>query len=211
MTNILIADDHNITRRGLEMMLEDCLRSCRITHASNGDEVFTAMKNNIYDLVILDLNMPDTDAAGLLSQIQAIREGQKVLIFSMNPEKIFAFRYLQMGASGYIQKSANDDTIERAVKTVLKGGKYFSDELLSELSDPTLAATHATPFDKLTDREFEIARHLIRGLSVGQIARIVKVHTSTIGTQRAQILKKTGVTNVMELNQLARLHHIATD
>lgn len=212
MVNILIVDDHSITRIGLEMILETSIRHCRITHANNGDDVVQLIKNNDFQLVILDLNLPDTDSDTLFKHILAVREEQKVLIFSMNPERIFGLRYLRMGVYGYLEKSANDETMVRAVKLILKGGKYFSEDLLDELISGSVGACAAkTPFDSLTDREFEIARHLIRGIGVGEIAKIVKVHTSTVGTQRARIFEKTGVKNVMELNQLARLHHIITD
>lgn len=211
MVNILIVDDHSITRIGLEMILEIAIRHCRITHAGNGDEVMKLVRDNNYHLVILDLNLPSTDSDTLFKHILAVREEQKILIFSMNPERIFGLRYLRLGAYGYLEKSANDDTVVRAVKLILKGNKYFSELLLDELVSSSVAAVAKTPFDSLTDREFEIARHLIRGLGVGEIAKIVKVHTSTVGTQRARIFEKTGVRNAMELNQLARLHHIITD
>lgn len=208
MTTILIADDHALVRKGLEMIIRAAFTPCEITTAENGDEVFQLVHKNAYGLVILDINMPDTDSIALFQQIMAFRPTQKVLICSMNPEKIFAMRYLRMGAAGYVQKSAKDEVLEKAIRTVLSGRKYFSEEMVDQIAVMAQNKDKQNPFDRLTDREFEIAMHLIRGLSVGEIAQLVSVHTSTIGTQRSRILEKTGVQNVMELNQLARTHQI---
>lgn len=208
MTSILIADDHALVRKGLEMIVRSAFAGCETSYAENGDEVFQSIRKSSYDLVILDINMPDTDAVALFRHIMAIRPTQKVLVCSMNPEKIFAMRYLKMGAAGYVQKSAKDDILERAIRTVLSGRRYFSEDMLDQIAGAVQGKEPANPFDRLTDREFEIALHLIKGLSVGEIARLVRVHTSTVGTQRARILEKTGVSNVMELNQLARTHQI---
>lgn len=208
MTRILIADDHALVRKGLEMIIRSAFSPCEIAYAENGDEVFQAVRKNTYDLAILDLNMPDTDALALFQQVMAFQPALKVLICSMNPEKIFAMRYLKMGAAGYVEKSAKDDILEKAIRTVLNGRKYFSEDMLDQIVGAVQNKDQANPFDRLTEREFAIALHLIKGLSVGEIAQLVKVHTSTIGTQRARILEKTGVQNIMELNQLARTHQI---
>ena len=208
MTNILIADDHALVRKGLEMIIKSAFMPCQLSYATNGDEVITHVRKTSFDLAILDLNMPDTDSVALFHQVLVHRPDLRVLICSMNPEKVFALRYLKMGAFGYVEKSANDEELERAMRVVLNGRKYFSNDVLDQLSGKLQGKNSNNPFDALTDREFEIALHLIKGLSVGEIALLIKLHTSTIGTQRARILEKTGVKNVMELNQLARLHSI---
>jgi two-component system, NarL family, invasion response regulator UvrY len=208
MINILVADDHALVRKGLEMIIRSAFSPCEITYAENGTEVFKHIRKSSYDLVILDLNMPDTDAVALFQHIMSLHPTQRVLICSMNPEKIFAMRYLKLGAAGYVEKSAKDDILERAIRTVLNGRRYFSEDMLDQIAGAVHNNIPSNPFDSLTDREFEIALHLIKGLSVGEIAQMIRVHTSTVGTQRARILEKTGVQNVMELNQLARTHHI---
>lgn len=208
MTSILVADDHALVRKGLEMIIKSAFKPCEITYAINGQEVFRHMRKRSYDLVILDLNMPDTDAVALFQHIMSLHPKQRVLICSMNPEKIFAMRYLKLGATGYVEKSVNDDILERAIRTVLNGRRYFSEDMLEQIAGAVHNNVPSNPFDSLTDREFEIALHLIKGLTVGEIAQMIRVHTSTVGTQRARILEKTGVQNVMELNQLARTHHI---
>lgn len=208
MLSILIADDHALVRKGLEMIIRTAFSPCDITCAENGDEVFQRVRKNTFDIAILDLNMPDTDALALFQQIMILQPALKVLICSMNPEKIFALRYLKMGAAGYVEKSAKDDILEKAIRTVLNGRRYFSEEMLDQIVGSVQSRDPLNPFDRLTDREFAIALHLIKGLSVGEIAQLVKVHTSTVGTQRARILEKTGAHNIMELNQLARTHHV---
>ena len=197
-----------MVRKGLEMIVRSAFSPCEIAYAVNGDQVFHNIRKSHYDLVILDLNMPDTDAIGLFQQIMAIKPGLRVLVCSMNPEKIFAIRYLKMGAIGYVEKSESDEILEKAIRTALNGRRYFSEDVLDQLAGNVQGKDPLNPFDKLTDREFEIATHLIKGLSVGEIAVLINLHTSTVGTQRARVLEKTGVANVMELNKLARLHKI---
>lgn len=208
MKRVLIADDHALVRKGLEMIIRSAFGPCKITTAINGEEVFHYVQQQDFDLAVLDLNMPNTDAIALFQQIMLFKPGLQVLICSMNPEKIFALRYLKLGAAGYVEKSEEDEVLEKAIRTVINGRKYFSDDVMDQITLSMRGKNPENPFYKLTDREFEIAMHLIRGLSVGEIAGLIHLHTSTVGTQRAKVLEKTGVQNVMELNKLARIHKI---
>ncbi len=209
MKKILIADDHEIIRSGLNKFIEMQLSHCLVDEASNGDAAFQKIKYNDYDLVILDVNMPGTDSFGLLSNIIAVKPTAKVLMFSMNAEEIYAKKYLQLGAKGYLSKAASNKEIGTAITSILDNKKYISDNLRDVFADEAMGNKKSNPFDELSNREFEIVQYLIRGQSVGEISKLFNLHTSTTGTHKARILKKLNCKNVVDINLLATLHKVA--
>lgn len=208
MLNMLLVDDHSIVRKGLKSLIESFLPHTKIEESSDGDSAYEKIKSNSYDLVIMDVNMPQTDSLGLVSNILSFRSSQKIMMFSINAEEIYAKRYLKVGARGYIRKDAQGEEIKSAILTVLNNRRYISPGLNEKL----LRTIHVNdesenPFNRLSSREFEIAHHLCRGDSVAEISRVFKLHTSTIGTHKARILEKLRCSNVIELSNLARLHN----
>src|SRR5215210_6817930 len=110
----LLVDDHSVIRAGLKILIEDYMAHSVVDNAFDGDSAFEKVKNNEYDLLILDVNMPNTDSLGLVSNILAIKPDTKILMFSMNAEDNYAKRYLKMGAMGYIRKDESEYEIKRA-------------------------------------------------------------------------------------------------
>ena len=104
----LLVDDHSIIRAGLKILITDFMAHCTIDDAFDGDSAFEKIKNNDFDLVMLDVNMPNTDSLGLVSNILAIKPDTKILMFSMNSEDNYAKRYLKMGAMGYVRKDESE-------------------------------------------------------------------------------------------------------
>lgn len=209
MPTLLLVDDHAIVRTGLKLIIKDFLPHGVIDEAEDGDSAFEKIKRNNYDLVIMDVNMPNTDSFGVLGNILAFKPETKIMIFSMNSEEIYAKRYLKLGAMGYLRKDSPGDEIQKAIETILNHRKYISDELgqalLLDLNKP---ANTKNPFEKLSTREFEIVQHLANGESISEISRKLKVHTSTIGTHKARIFEKLQCHNVVDLNKLAKVHDI---
>jgi DNA-binding NarL/FixJ family response regulator len=153
--------------------------------------------------------MPDTDSLVLIRNILALKPRSKILMLSMNSEEIYAKRYLQAGAMGYVKKDAPTPDIKNAITTVLANKKYISEvlkeKLLNDLNDKK---NSANPFDNLSAREFEIAHHLIRGDSLGDICAKLDLKSSTVSTFKARIFEKMHCSNVIELNTLAKLHNV---
>ncbi len=209
MPNLLIIDDHTIIRTGLKMIIEHFLPHSKIDEAVDGDSAFERIKNTDYDLLILDVNMPNTDTFVLINNILALKPGSKILMFSMNSEEIYAKRFLKMGAMGYVRKDAPEDEIKTAITTVLNNKRYVS-ATLSEilLKDLDSKNNSENPFDKLSPREFEIVQHLIYGDSVSVICQKLTLHSSTVGTHKARIFEKLNCTNIIDLNAMAKLHNI---
>ena len=118
MANILLADDHFIIRRGLKLIIENFMPHSKIDEADDGDSSFEKIKENDYDLLILDVNMPNTDSFVLVSNILALKPGMKILMFSMNDEEVYAKRFLKIGVMGYLKKDEHEGEIEKAITTV---------------------------------------------------------------------------------------------
>lgn len=209
MPDLLIVDDHSIVRTGLKMVVKDFLAHCKIDEAEDGDSAFARIKTHDYDLIMLDVNMPNTDSFGLITSILSLKPESKIIMFSMNAEEIYAKRYLKMGVMGYLRKDSPGQQIQKAIETVLNNKKYISDELsqklLNDMHDKT---EEENPFDKLSPREFEIVQHLANGESVAEISKKLNLHTSTIGTHKARIFEKLQCHNVIEINKMAKAHNI---
>src|SRR5690242_11679704 len=102
MPHFLIVDDHSIVRSGLILLIKDFMSHTEIDEAYDGDSAFEKIKQKNYDLVIMDVNMPNTDSFGILNSILSFKPATKIIIFSMNAEELYAKRYLKMGAMGYL-------------------------------------------------------------------------------------------------------------
>jgi len=208
MTNILLADDHSIIKAGLSILIKSIIPDAEIDDTANGASTLENITKKEYDILILDVNMPGTDSFALLSNLQAVKPGIKILMFSMNDEEIFARRYLQAGALGYMQKDAPPEQIKTAILTVLQNKPYMSLSLQKKMAEEMLDRKPANPFDKLSPREFEILQHLLSGESLHAISEKLHLHTSTIGTHKARLFAKLGCTNIIELSNLAKRHNI---
>jgi len=209
MPQILLVDDHSIVRTGLRLVIEDFLAHTKIDEADNGDTAFNKIKRQDFDLVVMDVNMPQTDSYGTVQAILSFKPSTKIIMFSMNAEEVYAKRYLKMGAMGYLRKDASNDEIKRAITTVLNNKRYVSAELNEKLlTDLQSKNKSENPFDKLSPREFEIVQHLCMGNSVAEISQKLNLHTSTIGTHKARIFEKLNCNNIIELTNLAKAHNV---
>ena len=209
MTNLLLVDDHSVIRRGMKIIIENFLPHCTIDEADDGDSAFKKIKANNYDLLILDVNMPNTDSFGLVSNILAFKPAAKILMFSMNNEEVYAKRYLKMGVMGYIKKDASEGEIKKAITAVLDNKKYISPTLSQIMIEELHSNNNAeNPFDNLSPREFEIVQHLIRGESLAEICNKLTLHSSTVGTHKARIFEKLKCNNIIDINALAKIHNI---
>lgn len=208
MVNILLADDHLIIRAGLKLFIQNYIAHSVIDEAWDGKSAIDKVKKNEYALIILDVNMPETDSFGLVSNIISVRPNANILMFSMNSEEVYAKKYLQLGVKGYLSKTAPESEIKSALDTVLNGKRYISLSLHQSLADQAIGKNSANPFENLSPREFEIALHLIRGESLAQICNALHLQTSTVGTHKARIFAKLRCENIIDLNSLANVYNV---
>jgi two-component system invasion response regulator UvrY len=203
MNRILVADDHSIVRFGLKTILETLFPDCKIDEAANGDDVIRLMREQIYQLILLDLIMPNTDTNNLIHFIRNSFSHTKVLVISMNEEHIYGMRTIQLGAHGYFKKDAPKEELEHAIKTVLSGKRYISNELTGMLIESSLEGKPANPFDSLTPREFQVAMLILQDISPKQIGEALQIQYGTVNTLKHRIFDKLNIAGRKELVKLA--------
>lgn len=206
MKDVLIADDHDIVRFGLIMMIRETFPGCTPDEAWDAESVMALMKKKIYPLVLLDLVMPDTDPNALLHHIRNFHPETRVLILSMNDEALYGSRFIQLGANGYIKKDAPKDEIKKAIHTVLAGKKYVSQELGDALVQDSLDGTMGNPFERLSAREFQVAMHLVQGYSQKQISEMLQVQYGTVNTLKQRLFEKLNIEHQKDLTELSLIY-----
>ncbi len=208
MKKFCLVDDHSIVRTGVKLLLKEKFGMCEIDEATEGETAFQLIKNNDYDLVTMDLHMPNTDTMGLIENILRIKPATKILIFTMGAEELFARRFLKMGVKGFLNKECDDEELGKAIDLVLKNRKYMSEQLMIRITDDTLENKADNPFDDLSNREIEIVLLLAGGKSISEITDLLSIGNSTVGTHKARIFDKLKISNVIELRELAKLYQL---
>lgn len=208
MKKFLLADDHVVVRSGIKLLLLEIFKPAEIYEAANGEDVLEKLNEHTFDLVFLDIQMPKTDTIGLMEIIHKQYPELKVLIFSMRAEKIYAKRFLKAGAKGFVSKEAPLEEIIKAVNLVLSNKRYISDSLADYLADESLSTKTDNPFNRLSAREFEIASLLLTGVTISSISKSIDIRVSTVGTHKTRLFDKLGVTNLLELKELATSYNV---
>ena len=208
MKKFLLVDDHVVVRSGIKTLLSEMYSPAEIHEAMDGESAMQKMKESSYDLTILDIQMPKTDTLGLMEYIHIKYPSAKVLMFSMSAENIYAKRFMKAGAYGFISKEAPLEEITRAISMILNGKKYISDTLAERLAEDSFSGKTGNPFNDLSPREFEIVSLLLEGKTVTDISHTLNIQTSTVGTHKARLFDKLGVTNILELKELATTYNL---
>jgi DNA-binding NarL/FixJ family response regulator len=197
---ILLADDHAVVRHGISLIIKDFLPDAEIIHAHDFPFLLEQLKVHEAALAICDINMPGCDSFHIISAIRDIQPDIKILIFSAYPEDLYATRYIQEGANGYLHKDADTETIKNAITTVLKKGRFISDHLLEKyLQSDGLANKDGNPLKNLSNREMEVALLLTQGLGLLEMSNALNLHISTVSTYKTRVFEKLNISNIPEL------------
>jgi len=202
MTRVLIADDHALFRAGLRQFLTQSLASTDIGEAASGNETLTCLQQKTWDLLVLDINMPDRSGLDILRHVRSGHPGTKVLVLSGYPERQYALNVLRAGASGYIAKDSEPEELLKAVRVVLQGRRYVS-EGLAELLLLDLDRADKPLHSLLSDREFQIFGKLAAGQGVSEIGRELCLSVKTVSTYRTRILEKMSMKSNADLTSYA--------
>jgi two-component system invasion response regulator UvrY len=207
MSKILIVDDHSIVRTGIKMLLEG-QPNMFADEADDGRAALNLIKDRKYDLMLLDINMPGMDCDQLINAVSGVDPDLNILIFSMNEEELFARHYLKLGVKGFLSKRSPPDEIIYAIKQVLNGKRYISRELAEMLSGLS-ELKNENPFLSLSQRELTVVGHLLRGMKISKIGELMNLHASTVSTYRTRIYEKLNIKSLIDLTELARIHHFS--
>ncbi len=203
MLRILIADDHAIVRQGLKQIVTETRDMFVAGEARNGQELLNKIKDDDYDVVVLDITMPGRNGIDVLRQLRTERPRLPILMLSIHPEEQYALRALRAGASGYLTKESAPDELVVAIRKVSSGGKYISASLAEKLAFELEAGREQAPHETLSDREYRVMCMIASGKTVMVIARELMLSEKTISTYRSRILQKMNMKNNAELTYYA--------
>ena len=207
--HIIIADDYCIIRLGMKYILQEWMRESSVHFAESIPELLKLLSSQRMDIIVLDSHIPGGNDFHTIRLIRAIQVDVKIIVFSGQDERVYALRYIDSGADGYLQKDSKIICIKDAFNTILRGQKYLSDNLKTHLLQNRLkggAQLNGNVLENLTNRELEVCRLLIAGKRGVEIAQILFLHTSTVGTYKRKIFEKLGVRNVRELIDTANMY-----
>ncbi|HXE94935.1 MAG TPA: response regulator transcription factor [Dongiaceae bacterium] len=200
---ILIADDHAIFREGLKQIISKTVGMVVADEATDGQEALCKIRENDYDVVLLDISMPGRNGLDIMAEIKNLKPKLPVLILSMHPEEQYAVRALKAGASGYLTKGNPPQELIEALHKVAQGKKYFSPNLAEALVCSIGNGASISPHNDLSNREFQVLCLIASGKPVSKIAGELALSVKTISTYRAQILRKMNMKNNSELTRYA--------
>jgi DNA-binding NarL/FixJ family response regulator len=206
MIKILIADDHAIVREGLKRIVAETADMVVADEATSGHEVLEKVRNNEYNVVILDISMPGRGGVDILKQLKGQRPHLPILILSMHPEEQYAVRVLKAGAAGYLTKESAPDELITAIKRVSTGRKYVSSSLAEKLAFDLERDTELPYHETLSDREYQVLCMIASGKRVQEIAEELCLSVKTVSTYRSRILEKMKMKNNAELMRYAIKH-----
>jgi DNA-binding NarL/FixJ family response regulator len=208
MIRALIADDHAVVRQGLKQILGDTPEMLVAGEATNGQEVLDKVRAEPWDVVVLDISMPDRSGLDILKQLRSERPKLPVLVLSMHSEDQYAVRVLKAGASGYLTKDSAPDELVKAIRKVVSGGRYVSSFLAEKLAFEIGTDSSRLPHETLSDREFQVLRLIAAGKSVTEIAAELYLSVKTVSTYRARMLEKMNLGTTAELIHYAMQNHL---
>jgi two-component system, NarL family, invasion response regulator UvrY len=209
MKKILLADDHSFIRLGLIQILKDEYPFVEIKEVSDGETLIKEVQQQVWDLVISDLDMPGMNGLQALEKIKLINPSLPVLILSIYPEELYAVRVLKAGAAGYMNKNAAPYELITALQRISLGKKYITAEVAEKLLDHV--DSDKKPHELLTNREFEVFKLLALGKSLTQIADTLSLALTTISTHRTRIIAKLQVSTNAGLTRYAITNNIIAD
>lgn len=203
MIRILIADDHAIVRRGIRQILAEVPEITQIGEAQNAQEVSVLLRTQRWELVMLDIALPDKNGLEVLKDIKREYPKLPVLILSMHPEDLYALRLLKAGAVGYLTKESAPDELLTAIRKVLNGGRYISSQLAEQLVFDLNTDSDRPLHESLSDREYQVLCLIASGKTISEVADHLAISVKTASTYRARILEKMRMRTNAELTHYA--------
>lgn len=199
MIRLMVVDDHELVRAGLIQYLGLAPDVKVVAEAGDGATLMEKLRATPVDLVLLDLNMPGLCDADLIARLRSAYPNLHILVLSMHNETQTVMRAMKAGASGYISKNCMPPVLLDAIRKVVATGKYLPPNVAEQLAFASARTRSDDPLEALSEREQQIYRLLIKGDSIGEIARQLCISDKTVSTHKSNLLNKLGLKNVAEL------------
>ena len=208
---IVIAEDHTIVREGLKQLLLAQSDLAVIGEARTGAEVLERVREDDFDVLLLDMSMPGKSGIELIKQIHGEKPKLRILVLTMHEEQQYAVRAIKAGAAGYMTKETATGQLVAAIRKVAAGGAFISAAVAEQFALGAMPQAVGPPHTALSDREFQVFNLLVSGISVTDIAEQLNLSVKTVSTHKARILQKMNLQNQSELVRYAIQHHLLRD
>jgi len=206
-TRILVADDHGIVRMGLVQIIKQLRPLAILSEVEDYKSLSSLIAKESFDLVILDVNMPNGTLQQAIDFIKLKQPELKILVFSSQDEQLYALRYLKMGAGGFLNKLSSKEQIDEALSAMLNKGQYISNEIKDSMVSNTLNKHQSSsPLEALSNRELEVANKLVEGLPLKELSQQLNLHTSTVSTYKNRVFEKLDIQSIPELVEILRMY-----
>jgi DNA-binding NarL/FixJ family response regulator len=203
LRKVVIVDDHPIVRQGLAQLISQESDLQVVGEADGARTAIEVLERVAPDAVIVDLMLKDSSGIDLIKDIKAKSPEARILVVSMHDEAVYAERALRAGAHGYIMKQEATNAVLNALRKVLGGDVYVSEEVVSRMLRRMVGGRASDGIERLSDRELEVFQGIGQGLSVSEIADKLKVSPKTVETYRAHIKEKLGLTGATDVLRVA--------
>ena len=210
MIKILLVDDHELVRTGIEHLLHKEKDFCVVGTASTGEEAIQLTGILSPDIILMDINMPGIGGIEACRKINHTHPDIKIIALSVHTEGPFPQQLLNVGAHGYISKNCPHGELLEAVRSVAEGQRYLSKDIANVLAMESLPGRSSTPFSQLSNRELQVVLMTLQGKALHEVGDMLKISPKTATTYRARAYEKLGVRNEVELTRLAgrfNFHH----
>ena len=192
---VLIVDDHSIVRMGIQILLKDTTEDFIFYEAENYKTALDCISKEVFDLVILDVNLPDGKKTLMIKEMQCIVANLKILVFTAHEEEEYVVRYLKSGANAFVSKMEDEKVFVTTVLCLINEEEYVSERIKYLIESEKGYALE----DKLSTREFEVAMLLVSGFGNLEISNQLNLKMSTISTYKNRIFEKLKISNTLEL------------
>jgi len=204
MIRVLLADDHSIVRAGLRRIVEESGDMTVIAEAADGRAAIQQVQKHRPDVAVIDISMPGLDGLEVISQLRRQYAELPLLVLTMHQEGQYVVRAIEAGAMGYLTKQSAPEQLVSAIRKVLAGHRYLTDEAAEALALRVAKGSQGqTPIDTLSMRELQVLRRLAMGNTNREIAETYSISIKTVDTYRFRILKKLNLRNNAELSRFA--------
>lgn len=209
MIRLLIADDHAIVREGLKQLFALTPDIEVAGEAAESSEVIRQVLNGIFDLLLIDLNMPEIGGIELIARVKSSRPDLPIFVYSMHNEAYVASSAFKAGASGYFRKNSDPKLLMEAIRRVSGGGQYIDPAIAEQMAFDSAFPQHKLPHTLLSDRELEIFLLLVAGRSVNEIAGQLFISNKTVSTHKAHLMEKMNLHAVADMVRYAIQHGLS--
>lgn len=204
--NFLVVDDHTIIRQGMVLLIKELFGEITIQQAGTFNGALEILNSAQIDVLVLDINFPEGNSLSIIPEVKTIQPDIKILIFSALDDNIYAMRYLNAGASGYLNKGSSEAEIKNALTQIVTTGKYVTQDIEDKIAASKLSKKPINPLEILSKREIEVAKLFVKGLGNLEVSGALQIKQSTVSTFKNRVFEKLEIDNLSALIEIFNLY-----